>query len=286
MANDRFTSLSPAEASGKSEREAGAKADPIIVHPDVRRMLMESRAWNEAGRALVLWGALQVDLVRRSPEEAERQQADDLLGLITPVIKGYLTDKGFQAAVYAQQVLGGHGYIREHGIEQFVRDARITQIYEGTNGIQAMDLVGRKLPKDGGRAIRAFFELVGRDIADAKSAGDPSGVATALESALQDLQAATMWLAQNGMADPDNAGAGAYPYMDLMGLVSLGWMWLKMAAASRRALNEGAEDKPFHEAKLVTARFYAQRELPMSTALRKKIEAGAETLMKIPAEAF
>ena len=270
----------------ESERDPNAKADPIIVHPDVRRMLMESKAWNEGGRALVLWGALQVDLIRRSPDENERQNADDLLGLITPVIKGYLTDKGFQGAVYAQQVLGGHGYIREHGLEQFVRDARITQIYEGTNGIQAMDLVGRKLPKDGGRAVRAFFELVGRDIAEAKANGDPSGVALALEPALHDLQGATVWLAHNAMADPDNAGAGAYPYMDLMGLVSLGWMWLKMAAASQRALLEGAEDRVFHEAKLVTARFYAQRELPMSAALRKKIEAGAETLMKIPAEVF
>ncbi|HEU4695903.1 MAG TPA: acyl-CoA dehydrogenase C-terminal domain-containing protein [Sphingomicrobium sp.] len=270
----------------ESERDQEAKADPIIVHPDVRRMLMEARAWNEGGRALVLWGALQVDLMRRSPDEAERQQAEDLLGLITPVIKGYLTDKGFEAAVYAQQVLGGHGYIREHGMEQFVRDARITQIYEGTNGIQAMDLVGRKLPKDGGRAIRAFFEVVGRDIADAKQAGDPAGVAAALEPALQDLQAATMWLAQNGMADPNNAGAGAYAYMDLMGLVSLGWMWLKMAAASQRALDQGAADEPFHDAKLITARFYAQRELPLSGGLRKKIEAGAETLMKIPAEVF
>jgi hypothetical protein len=268
------------------EREADVKADSIIVHPDVRRMLMESRAWNEAGRALVLWGALQVDLMRRSPDEAERQQADDLLGLITPVIKGHLTDKGFQAAVYAQQVLGGHGYIREHGMEQFVRDARITQIYEGTNGIQAMDLVGRKLPKDGGRAVRAFFELVGRDIADAKQAGDPAGVAGALEPALQDLQSATMWLAQNGMADPDNAGAGAYPYMELMGVVSLGWMWLKMAAASATALAEGAEDRTFHEAKLATASFYAARELPLSLALRRRVEAGAETVMKIPAEAF
>ncbi|MFL6773120.1 MAG: acyl-CoA dehydrogenase C-terminal domain-containing protein [Sphingomicrobium sp.] len=270
----------------ESEREAGAKADPIIVHPDVRRMLMEARAYNEAGRALVLWGALQVDLVRRSPDESERQTADDLLGLVTPVIKGFLTDKGFKAAVEAQQVFGGHGYIREHGMEQFVRDARITQIYEGTNGIQAMDLVGRKLPKEGGRAVRAFFELVGRDSADANGAGDPAGVAAALEPALADLQAATMWLARNGMADPDNAGAGAYAYMDLMGLVSLGWMWLKMAGASQRALDEGAEDREFHDAKLITARFYATRELPLSTALRKKVEAGAETVMKIPAEAF
>jgi len=270
----------------ESEREPGTKADPIIVHPDVRRMLMESKAWNEAGRALVLYGALLVDLFRRSQDEAERQQADDLLGLLTPVIKGYLTDKGFQAAVYAQQVLGGHGYIREHGIEQFVRDARITQIYEGTNGIQAMDLVGRKLPKDGGRAVRAFFELVGREIAEARQAGDPGGVGDALEPALADLQSATMWLAQNGMADPDNAGAGAYAYMDLMGLVSLGWMWLKMARASSQALADGGENRDFHGAKLTTARFYAQRELPLSTGLRRKIEAGAETLMKIPAEAF
>src|SRR4051812_38662402 len=270
----------------ENERDSNAKADPILVHPDVRRMLMESRAWNEAGRALVLWGALQVDLMRRSPDEDERTRADDLLGLITPVIKGYLTDKGFAAAVHAQQVLGGHGYIREHGIEQFVRDARIAQIYEGTNGIQAMDLVGRKLPKEGGRAVRAFFELVGRDIADARQAADPAGVAAALEPAIQDLEAATLWLAQNGMADPDNAGAGAYAYMDLMGLVSLGWMWLKIASAAQRALDEGTQDEPFHDAKLVTARFYALRELPMSTALRKKIEAGAETLMKIPAEAF
>ena len=262
-------------------RDANAKADPLLVHPDVRRMLLEARAFTEAGRALVLWGALQVDLMRRSPDEAERQTADDLLGLITPVIKGFLTDKGFKAAVEAQQVFGGHGYIREHGMEQFVRDARITQIYEGTNGIQAMDLVGRKLPKDGGRAVRAFFELVGRDIADAKAAGDPAGVAVALEPALSDLQAATMWLAQNGMADPDNAGAGAYAYMDLMGLVSLGWMWLKMAGAASRGGNGD-----FYEGKLTLARFYATRELPFTTALRRKIEAGAETVMKLPEEAF
>src|SRR6185369_8190535 len=236
------------------EHEEGAKADVLLVHPDVRRMLMEIKTWNEAGCALALWGALQVDLLRRSQDEAERQQADDLLGLITPVIKGYLTDKGFEAAVYAQQVFGGQGYIREHGMEQFVRDARITEICEGRNGIQAMDLAGRALPRDGGRAIRTFLGPVGGAIAEAKQAGDPSGVAAALEPALADLQGATMWLAQHAMADADNAGAGAYAYMDLLGLVSLGWMWLKMAAASQRALSEGAEDRDFHEAKLVTAR--------------------------------
>jgi alkylation response protein AidB-like acyl-CoA dehydrogenase len=273
-------------ALNPDERDPNAKADPIIVHPDVRRMLMQARAWNEAGRALVLWGALQVDLIRRSPDEAERQTADDLLGLLTPVIKGYLTDKGFEAAVLAQQVLGGHGYIREHGIEQFVRDARITQIYEGTNGIQAMDLVGRKLPRENGRAVRAFFELVVADIKDAMASGDPAGVAAALQPALADLQAATVWLAHHAMGDPDNAGAGAYAYMELMGLVALGWMWLKLAAASSRALADGTDDRAFHEAKLITARFYAERELPGSTALRRKIEAGAEALMKLPVEAF
>jgi alkylation response protein AidB-like acyl-CoA dehydrogenase len=274
------------KALREDEREPDARADAIVVHPDVRRMLMQMRAWNEGARALVLWGSLQVDLMRRSPDEQDRQYAEDLLGLLTPVIKGYLTDKGFEAAVLAQQVFGGHGYIREHGMEQFVRDARIAQIYEGTNGIQAMDLVGRKLPKDGGRAIRAYFELVGREIAEAKAAGDPAGVALALEPALADLQGATMWLAQHGMQDPNNAGAGAYAYMELMGLVSLGWMWLKMAGVSSRALAEGSADKQFHEAKLATARFHAQRELPQSSALRREIEAGAETVMAIPEYAF
>jgi alkylation response protein AidB-like acyl-CoA dehydrogenase len=274
------------KALREDEREPDARADAIVVHPDVRRMLMQMRAWNEGARALVLWGSLQVDLMRRSPDEQDRQYAEDLLGLLTPVIKGYLTDKGFEAAVLAQQVFGGHGYIREHGMEQFVRDARIAQIYEGTNGIQAMDLVGRKLPKDGGRAIRAYFELVGREIAEAKAAGDPAGVALALEPALADLQGATMWLAQHGMQDPNNAGAGAYAYMELMGLVSLGWMWLKMAGVSSRALAEGSADKQFHGAKLATARFHAQRELPQSSALRREIEAGAETVMAIPEHAF
>jgi hypothetical protein len=249
-------------------------------------MLMEMRAFNEGARALVLWGALQVDLSRRAQSEEERQSADDLISLLTPVIKGYLTDKGFEAAVLAQQVFGGHGYIREHGMEQFVRDARIAQIYEGTNGIQAMDLVGRKLAKDGGRAVRALFEEIARDIKDARSAGDRAGVATALEPAVAELQSATMWLAQNGMADPDNAGAGAYPYMELMGLVVLGWMWLKMAEVSAPLAADGAEDRDFHQAKLVTARFYAERELPEAVALRRKIEAGAGSVMAMPAEAF
>jgi alkylation response protein AidB-like acyl-CoA dehydrogenase len=268
------------------DRDPEAKADHLFVHPDVRRMLMEARAFNEAARALVLWGALQVDLSRKAQTEEERLAADDLISVLTPVIKGYLTDRGFESAVNAQQVFGGHGYIREWGMEQFVRDARIAQIYEGTNGIQAMDLVGRKLAKDGGRGVRALFDLIGRDIEEAKAAGDPAGVAEPLQKALGHLQGATMWLAQNGMADPNNAGAGAYAYMQLMGLVSLGWMWLKMAGVSARLKGESGEDAAFHDAKIATARFFADRELVSAGALRRKVEAGAESLMALPIEAF
>ena len=270
----------------KEAQDQNAKADALFVHPDVRRMLMEMRSFNQAARALILWGALQVDLSRRAQSEEERQAADDLVSLITPVIKGYLTDKGFDATVQAQQIFGGHGYIREHGMEQFVRDARIAQIYEGTNGIQAMDLVGRKLGKDGGRALRTLFEVIGEDIAAAKAAGDPAGLGEGLEPAVGELQRATMWLAQNGMADPDNAGAGAYSYMELMGLVVLGWMWLKMVQVSGPLAANGSGDRDFHEAKLVTGRFYAERELPLASGLRRQVEAGAESIMKLPEEAF
>jgi alkylation response protein AidB-like acyl-CoA dehydrogenase len=268
------------------QREQGAKADPIIVHPDVRRMLMEMKAFNEAARALVLWGALQVDISRKAQTEAEREAASDLLGLLTPVIKGYLTDKGFEAAVNAQQIYGGHGYIREWGMEQFVRDARIAQIYEGTNGIQALDLVGRKLGANGGRAVQAYLKLLGEESAAAQGDGpEVEALRNALQKATGDLQTATMWLMQNGMANPNNAGAAAYPYMTLMGIVTLGLMWLRMARTSAASLAAG-DDAAFHQAKLVTARFYAERIMPDTGALRRKLEAGADTLMALPAEAF
>ncbi len=268
------------------DRDPEAKADNLFVHPDVRRMLMEGKAFNEGARALILWGSLQVDLSRKAQTEEERTAADDLISVLTPVIKGYLTDRGFETAVNAQQVFGGHGYIREWGMEQFVRDARIAQIYEGTNGVQAMDLVGRKLAKDGGRGVRALFEAIGQDIAAAKAAGDPAGIAGPLEEAVRHLQGATMWLAQNGMADPNNAGAGAYAYMQLMGLTSLGWMWLKMANVSDRLKDQAGEDSSFHETKIATARYFAQRELIAASMLRKKVEAGAESVMALPVEAF
>jgi alkylation response protein AidB-like acyl-CoA dehydrogenase len=269
------------------QRDPEAKADSIIVHPDVRRMLMEMKAFNEAARALVLWGALQVDISRRAQTEEERESASDLLGLLTPVIKGYMTDQGFKVAVDAQQIHGGHGYIREWGMEQFVRDARIAQIYEGTNGIQALDLVGRKLGANGGRAIQAFLKMLGEEIGEAKAGeGAPAEVAASLEKGVADLQTATMWLMQNGLANPNHAGAAAYPYMTLTGIVCLGLMWLRMAKASTAALANGAGDKAFHEAKLITARFFAQRMMPETGALRRQIEAGSDTLMALPAEAF
>jgi len=267
-------------------RDPDAKADPIIVHPDVRRMLMEAKAFNEGARALVLWGALQVDIGRKAQTEEEREAANDLLGLLTPVIKGYLTDQGFKAAVDMQQVYGGHGYIREWGMEQFVRDARIAQIYEGTNGVQALDLVGRKLGANSGRAIQEFFRIVAEEVGAAKANEKLAGIAGAVERANNDLQTASMWLMQNAMGNANNAGAASYPYMSLLGTTALGLMWLRMAKASAEALAEGTDDPTFHENKLVTARFFAEKVMPETNALRRKIESGSESLMALPAEAF
>jgi len=267
---------------------SGAKApdkpaDPIIVHPDVRRTLMTIRAINEAGRALVVWTALRADVAYRSDDEKERQTADDHMGLLTPVIKGVLTDLGFANAVMAQQMYGGHGYIAEHGMDQFVRDARIAMIYEGANGIQALDLVGRKLGKDAGRAVMAFFNEVQDFI---KENGDDAmkPYVAPLGEALGHLQQATMWFMQNAMAKPDNAGAGSYDYMHLFGLVALGYMWAHMVKAAQQKVASG--DGEALKAKLVIGRFYMERVLPETAAHLKRIQAGAASTMELPAEAF
>ena len=209
------------------------KADPIIVHPDIRRSLMTMKAFNEAGRALALWTALKSDIAHRSGDDKDRQAADDLLGLMTPIVKGVLTDKGFEHAVMAQQVFGGHGYIEEHGMSQFVRDARIAMIYEGANGIQALDLVGRKLGMNGGRAVQAFFKEVGEFCEENRADEKMAPFTKALKKGLNDLQAATMWLMQNAMEKPDNAGAASTDFMHLFGLVSLGYMWAQMVKAAQ-----------------------------------------------------
>ncbi|TXH79814.1 MAG: acyl-CoA dehydrogenase, partial [Rhizobium sp.] len=263
------------------------KADPIIVHPDIRRTLMTIRAFNEAGRAFLLWTALKSDIAHRSPDEKERQAADDILGLATPILKGVMTDKGFEHAVMAQQVFGGHGYIEEHGMSQYVRDARIAMIYEGANGIQALDLVGRKLALNGGRAVMALFKEIGDFCEENRNDEQMAFYTKHLKKGLNDVQAATMWFMQNAMVKPDNAGAGSTDYMHLFGLVVLGYMWAKIAKAAQTGLAGGdSAREDYLKNKLVTARFYMERIMP-ETALRKaRIETGADTMMELAAEAF
>ncbi len=262
-------------------------ADPIIVHPDVRRTLMSIKAFNEAARAFVLWNALKSDIAHRSGDEAERQAADDQLGLMTPVLKGVLTDVGFDNAVKAQQMFGGHGYIAEWGMEQFVRDARIAMIYEGANGVQAMDLVGRKLGRDGGRAIMAFFNEVGTFLKENGEDEALKPLLAPLAASLGHLQQATMWFMNNALAKPDNAGAGATDYMHLLGLVSLGYMWAKMARVAQDKLKAGANGATERmNTKLVTARFFMERSLPETAAHLARITSGADSTMALSAEQF
>nr|WP_298101752.1 acyl-CoA dehydrogenase C-terminal domain-containing protein [uncultured Shinella sp.] len=263
------------------------KADPLIVHPDIRRTLMTIKAWTEGGRAFTLWTALKSDIAHRSADEKERQAADDILGLMTPILKGVLTDKGFDHAVMAQQVFGGHGYIEEHGMSQYVRDARIAMIYEGANGIQALDLVGRKLGMNGGRAVMALFKEIGDFCEENRNDETLAYFTKHLKKGLNDLQAGTMWFMQNAMAKPDNAGAGSTDYMHLFGLVVIGYMWAKIAKAAEAGLANGAgEREDFLKNKLITAKFFMDRLMP-ETALRKtRIEAGADTTMELAAEAF
>ena len=262
------------------------KADPLFVHPDIRRMLMDGKATVEGLRALCTWGALQVDLAHVAETEEERQRADDLVSLLTPVIKGFGTDKGYEVATNAQQVFGGHGYIEEQGMSQYVRDARITMIYEGANGVQAMDLVGRKLAQNGGRAIQTLFAIVDAECAAAKDKPALADFAGRLEKANGELKAATMWFMANGMTNPNNVGAGAHHYMHITGIVALGLMWLRMAEAAQKALDEGRGAKDFLDAKIVTARHFGERFLPDAGSLRRKIEAGSETMMALTPEQF
>ncbi len=267
-------------------KDLDEKADTLFVHPDIRRMLLDGKAFTEGMRSLCLWAALQADLVHKAQTEEEREFSDDLLSLLTPVIKGYGTDKGYDVATNAQQVYGGHGYIGEWGMEQYVRDARITMIYEGANGVQAMDLVGRKLAQNGGRAVQTFFKVVDDECAAAKEKEPLADFAERLEKANGELKAATMWFMQNGMANPDNVGAGAHHYMHIMGIVALGLQWLRMAEAAQAALDGGNANKAFYETKLVTARYFSERFMPEAGALRRKIEAGSEAIMALDPEAF
>jgi hypothetical protein len=258
-------------------------ADPLIVHPDIRRSLMDQKSFVEGARALTFWGAHLIDRSVRQGDAA----AEGLISLLIPVIKGFQTDKGFEMAVAAQQVFGGHGYIEDWGMSQFARDARIAMIYEGANGIQALDLVGRKLGQDGGRPVMAFFQMIKDFIRE--NEGDARLVhdfLDPLKAASKDMQAAAMVFAEAGMKTPDAALAGSYDFMHLSGQVCLGLMWARMARAALAALDAGTGDPAFCEAKLVTGRYYMARHLPATALHLARIRTGAGPVMALAAEDF
>ena len=260
-------------------------ADPIIVHPDVRRMLLDSRALIEGGRAFMAWTALHGDLAHASEDEAVRQKGRDYMALMTPVVKAFLTDRGFKVCSDAMQVHGGSGFTEHFPASQYLRDVRIALIYEGTNGVQALDLVGRKLAADGGRAVMSFFAEL--DAFVAENEGDPGlkPFVEGLARAKGELQEATMWLMQNGLANPDNAGAASTDYLQLFGLTALAYMWAMMAKAAQAKIAEGDKD-PLYERKLTVGRYYVERILPETGGHLAKLKTGADLMMKLPAEAF
>jgi Acetyl-CoA dehydrogenase C-terminal like/Acyl-CoA dehydrogenase, C-terminal domain len=259
-------------------------ADPIIVHPDIRRVLMNLKAFNEGSRMLLLWCALQHDMSHVAASEKEREFGDDMMGLLTPVLKGYFTDMGYRNATDAQQVLGGHGYIAEWGMEQFVRDARITMIYEGANGIQALDLVGRKLGLNGGRAIFAWFKLIDDFAAETKEP-ELAQYVQALVAVRKDLEEATLWFMNNALKNPDHAGAGSMDYLYLFGLCGLAFAWANMArvALPKSKAGPGAD---FYQAKLATAQYFVERMLPDRHAHLAKVKSGADPVMALKVENF
>ena len=259
-------------------------ADPLIVHPDIRRNLMDQKSFVEGARAFTFWGASLIDQAHREGDA----DANGLISLLTPVIKGFLTDKGYEYASAAQQVYGGHGYIEEWGMSQFARDARITMIYEGANGVQALDLVGRKLAQDGGKHVMAFFELV-KNFASENKGWDEDfdrDFLAPLKVASKDLQAAGMYFMQNGMKNPNNALAGSYDFMHMFGHVCLGLMWARMGKASTDALKNGADDAAFHETKIKTGRYYMARQLPATALHLARIQSGADTVMGLSEDQF
>ena len=264
-----------------AENPAGP-ADPLIVHPDIRRSLMDQKSFVEGARAFTLWGALLIDRSNRLHDAA----AEALISLLTPVIKGFQTDKGFEMAVQAQQVWGGHGYIEDSGLSQFVRDARIAQIYEGANGVQALDLVGRKLAADGGKPIMALFDLIKTFITENAADTRLTAFCEPLKLASKDLQAAAMFFMGNAMKNPNAALAGSYDFMHLMGHTCLGLMWARMAKAAQTALDAGHPDTDFLNAKITTGKYYMSRQLPATGLHLARIQSGADPVMALAAAAF
>jgi alkylation response protein AidB-like acyl-CoA dehydrogenase len=259
-------------------KEPDKPADLEIVHPDVKRMLLHCKSFVEGARALTMWTTLNMSIAKSKRPEAEA--AGLLADLMTPVIKAFFTDMGFEAANLAMQCYGGHGYIRDNGVEQFVRDARISQTYEGANGVQAMDLVGRKLGRKGGAAPMALFaQLTGWIAENEKDAGLDAHVKP-LKRGVDALQGATMWLAANGMANPNNAGAGAVDYLRLMGIVVTGWMWARMAKLAKEKLAAGGGNAQFYKDKLMCAKYWMERMIPECSMLQERIQAGSDTIME------
>ncbi|MFY0682314.1 MAG: acyl-CoA dehydrogenase C-terminal domain-containing protein [Thalassovita sp.] len=258
-------------------------ADPLIVHPDIRRNLMDQKSFIEGARAFQLWGALLLDRAHRNGDK----DADGLVSLMTPVIKGFLTDEGYDCTVQAQQVYGGHGYIEEWGMSQFTRDARIAMIYEGANGVQALDLVGRKLATDGGKHVMAFFELVKSFLKEnADNETLKADFLDPLKAASKHLQTAGMYFMQNGVKNPNAALSGSYDFMHLFGHVCLGLMWAQMAKAAQEALDAGTGDAQFYETKLATGRYYMARRLPATSMHLTRINSGADPVMALSPEQF
>lgn len=261
-------------------------ADPIIVHPDVRKNLLTMKSLVEGCRALVYWVGKELDIEAKTGDKVRQAAAADMVALLTPVVKSFLTDTGFDVANIAVQVYGGHGYIREHGVEQFVRDARITQIYEGTNGIQALDLVGRKMAEDYGRLMRQFFHPVAQFLEANKDNAALADFLPYFMSAFGKLQLSTITVATRGFGNPDEAGAAATDYQKMFGYVALGYMWLQMAKVAAEKLPQAGSRAAFYESKLKTARFYFSKIMPQVNALNLAIMAGAKPVMDVPAEAF
>ena len=259
-------------------------ADPIIVHPDVRRNLMDQKCFSEGSRALILWGASIIDKANRNTDS----EAEGLIGLLTPVIKGFLTDKGFDMTIQAQQIYGGHGYIEEWGMSQFARDARIAMIYEGANGIQALDLVGRKLPQNQGRNMIAFFTILKTYLSENQNKSDEFDkiFLEPMKSATDDLEGAVLYFMDKGIKNPNEALAGSYDFMHLFGYVCLGLMWCKIAQASHEAINLSSDHDDFHQSKISTGQYFMERQLPFTRLHLARIRAGSSTVMKLSASNF
>jgi len=261
-------------------------ADPIMVFPDVRRLLLSSRSFVEGARALAMYVSLLFTLQVFGKDDKEREEAADIAQLMTPVIKAYFTDKGFEAANASMQVFGGHGYIRDNGMEQFVRDARINQVYEGANGIQALDLVARKMTAKGGRATLTFFGKIDAFIKENENDAEMAPYIAPLKAGYQRLGEAAGWLMQNAPRNYDHAGASSYDLLNLFGIVTLGWMWAQMAKVSLAKLKGGTGNPDFYKRKLTLAKYWMEREMPMTAAYLERARAGAETLMELDAANF